>query len=481
MKKRFACVLMLMLVLLASALPVRLAAAEEITVSTGVIVGDNIALRATASSSGALLTRLKEGTIVKVLACNVNSEWYKVEAGKRTGYVNRLYLNIDAGLPAYQQAYIGTIANCQSEVNVRSDASLKGKKLGKAKKGDTFAITQAYVNGSWHGIDYNGQTAYVSAQYVDLTAKVEDGSLSDIVVTGGTLSPAFSPSEYGYTLTATDEQVTIKAIANKGVRVSVGDTGVASSKYTIRSGNSKTVRISVGGKVKYSIYIVRDVLTVGTWNIKRGNENLLMQGWLIDAQRPDILGVQEVYVNEKENVNNLLSVRTKRASYISFAQTISYSGGGQYGVGQLSRFKPVSTETVLLESGKYEQRCVQKVVYEIDKKKVSVYNTHFSYESAAIRKKQFDAVLKLMDADTNPYKILTGDFNAKESEFSAFRKNYTIVNTSSTKFYDYAYKRIDMSQIDNIIVSKNITVLNARAIPTNYSDHYPLFAFLRLK
>ena len=86
-----------------------------------------------------------------------------------------------------------------------------------------------------------------------------------------------------------------------------------------------------------------------------------------------------------------------------------------------------------------------------------------------------------MNADKNKYRILTGDFNAKEEEFAAFLKNYKIVNTSETKFYDYTQKRMAFSQIDNIIVSKNITVLNARAIPTTYSDHYPLFAFLSLK
>ena len=82
----------------------------------------------------------------------------------------------------------------------------------------------------------------------------------------------------------------------------------------------------------------------------------------------------------------------------------------------------------------------------------------------------------------NPYKILTGDFQCKRKRVSTcFSKNYRVVNTSETKFYDYNYKLIEMSQIDNIIVSKNITVLNARAIPTEYSDHYPLFAFLALK
>ena len=206
-----------------------------------------------------------------------------------------------------------------------------------------------------------------------------------------------------------------------------------------------------------------------------------MQGWLIAAQKPDILGVQEVYVNEKEDYDNLLSVRTADMQYTSFAETIAYPSGGQYGIGQISQYEPIKQEVTELYSSDKEQRCLQKVEYEIDGKRVSVYNTHFSYESATIRKKQFAEVLAVMDADENEYKILTGDFNAQESEFSSFKTNYRVINTSATKFYDYSRDRISVSQIDNIIVSKNITVLNARAIPTEYSDHYPLFAFLSLK
>lgn len=480
MKKRLFCLVLICAVLLGAAAPMRVARAE-VSVTTGTIVGDNVALRKSASSSGKLLTRLAEGTVVKVLDVNVNSEWYRVEAGSRTGYVNRMYVSIDLSLPSYQIDYIGKVVNCETDINVRASASAAAKKLGVAKKGETLTVTQAYCAGAWHKVDYNGQPGYVSAKYIELTAKVDNTNLTDLVVTGGTLSPRFSPTEYGYLLTATQEQVTIKASANKGVKISVDSTGISSAKYTIRSGNSKTIRISVGGKVRYSIYLVRDVLTVGTWNIKRGNGSMVMQGWLIACQQPDILGVQEVYVNKKENTDNLLSIRTKNAQNTSFAETLSYDSGGQYGIGQISKYKPVGQEVTKLYDGGKEPRCVQKVVYEINGKRVSVYNTHFSFESAVIRKKQFAEVVALMDADKNPYRILTGDFNAKESEFSVFSKNYKVVNTSSTKFYDYSYKRIDMSQIDNVIVSKNITVLNARAIPTEYSDHYPLFVFLALK
>lgn len=479
MKKRMTLVWMIVLLLCASLLPVSFARA--LTLSTGVINADDVALRRTASAGGGVITRLDEGTVVKILESNVNAEWYRIEAGTRTGYVNRLYVDIDASLPSYQLDYTGTIFNVQQDANVRAEPSLKAKKLGKANKGQTFQVTKAYASGAWHQIDYNGAVGYVSAEYLELTAKVSNDLLSGIEIKGGTLSPAFSPTEYGYVLTATQGEVDINAIANDGVKVSIGNTGIPSAKYTIKSGNSKTIRISVGGVVKYSIYLVRDVLTVGTWNIKRGNDNVEMQGWLIAAQRPDILGVQEVYINEKEQKSNLLSVRTKDAQHMTFAQTIAYPSGGQYGIGQISRFEPENPAVTLLSSEDKEQRCLQKVEYVIDGKRVSIYNTHFSYESASIRKKQFSEVLAVMDADKNEYRILTGDFNAKESEFSGFTRNYKIVNTGATKFYNYSNKRIDMSQIDNIIVSKNITVLNARAIPTEYSDHYPLFAFLSLK
>ncbi len=479
MKKRCTVLLLIALMLMTTLVPVRTASA--LTLTTGRIVGDNIAFRKTASTKGKLIARLDEGTVVRILEANVNAEWYKAEHADKVGYINRMYVNIDLSMPSYQLGYKGTVVNCNESVRVRSTASISGKELGKAAKGTQLDVTQAYYTPNWHQVKYEDKTGYISATYLSLATKVDDDYLTDLTITGGSLSPRFSPHEYGYVLTATSDTVQLKATANKGVKVSIGSTGIGSAKYTIKSGNSKTIRISVDGKVRYSIYLVRDVLTVGTWNIKRGNDSLVEQGWLIGNEHPDILGVQEVYVDRARDVNNLLSIRTREAQNTSFVSTVDYSSGGRYGIGQVSKFKPVSTEQFALPFGSYEPRTLQKVVYSINGKKVSVYNTHFTWESADTRKKQFAEVVRIMDADENPYRILTGDFNAKEAEFAALKKNYKIVNTSDTKFYDYSYKRINVNQIDNIIVSKNITVLNARAIPTTLSDHYPLFAFLSLK
>lgn len=479
MRRRFIAILLGVLTICICIFPTQNASA--LTLSTGRIVGTGIAFRSDARSDSKLISRLSEGTIVRLLAANVNAEWYKVEYAGKTGYVNRMYVSVEPSMESYQFDYTGTVVNCNVDINVRSTASLRGEKLGVALKGSTLDITQAYYTDGWHQIKFGDVTGYVSAKYVELTAKIDDNSLSGLTVTGGTLSPRFSPKEYGYIITATQENVELHATANEGVKVSIGNTGVGSAKYTIRSGNSKTIRISVDGVVRYTVYLVRDVLTVGTWNIKRGNEHLVEQGWLIANENPDIVGIQEVFSDTKNDVNNLKSLRTRNAQFMSFAATIDYKDGSQYGIGQISRFEPVSNEKFQLYDGGKEARYLQKVVYSIDGKKVSMYNTHFSWESASIRKQQFAAVLKQMNADENEYKMLTGDFNAKESEFAAFTSNYKIVNTSSTKFYDYSQKRMTFSQIDNILVSKNITVLNARALPTKFSDHYPLFAFLRLK
>ena len=473
--------LIALVLVLFTVLTIPLGSAMAQSYTKGTITGDNVALRKAASSSSTLICRLSAGTVVKILSTNVNAEWDKVSVNGKTGYVNRMYVSLDLSYPAYDRTYTGTIINCKENVNVRSSASKSGKILGTAALGSEWTVTGANCADGWHQIDYNGKTGYISSAYVALTAKAEKNQLTSLSVSGGTMTPAFSPDVYGYVVRVTSDKVTLKVSASGSSKVSINGNGKASYTFSMPSSGSKTVRISVGGKERYTIYFVRGALICGTWNIKRGNDKLVEQGRLIEAHQPDVLALQEVYrtTSGSNKVDNLLSLRTKDLQYTSFAASINYSGGGQYGIGILSRYKLESTESWKLESGSYEQRIVQKAVITVDGKKVSLYNTHFSYNSASIRKKQFAAVLKLMNADTNPYKILFGDFNAKASEFSQM-KGYTVVNTASTQYLNYSGGTINKNEIDNILVSSNITVLNSIMADVELSDHKPLFAFLVL-
>lgn len=449
---------------------------------SGQIIGTDVAFRKEPNSDSAIICRLSRGTFVQIVKTNINAQWHQVKYNNKTGYINRMYICLDSSLDGYSIDFVGKIVNCNNDVNVRKEPSTDSEIIGVVKKGDTLTVVPQdnYIEG-WYKVKYNGEIAYIHADYLDITANVKDDQLADLSVSGGTLFPSFSPNEYGYVVKATASEVTIRVKANSGVKVEINGYSGSTFKITIPASGMKTVRVALGGVIKYSLYISRNVLTVGTWNIKRGNGSILMQGRLVYDQQPDIMGIQEAYqkLGANDIIDNLASIKTKDMSHNILSPTINYSNGGQYGNGILSRFKLNDIKTYALDSGEYEKRLLQKAIVEIDGKTVSFYNTHFSYNSAEIRSKQFSKVLEIMNSDKNEYKILTGDFNANISEFSVFR-NYRIINTDETKYYDYAKNLIDYSEIDNIIVTKNIKVINSRLVVNSFSDHFPVFAYLVL-
>jgi len=450
---------------------------------SGVVIGQDVAFRKAPSTDSDVISRLSYGTYVQILKTNVDAQWHQVKYDGKTGYISRMYVSLDSSLDGYQLNYVATIVNCDSDVNVRSGPTTDSKIIGVAKKGAQLTIIpQDTLTEGWYQVEYNGQTAYVYAKYLDIEATVDDNQLSSLKVSGGSMYPSFTPKEYGYVVKATSSKVTITAKANDGVKVDVGGSGKGKATFDIPSAGMKTVRISVGGNIRYSVYISRNVLTIGTWNIKRGDNNMLMQGRLVYDQQPDIMGIQETFQNLKAGdiVDNLASLKTRGMSNALFSPTINYSGGGQFGIGLLSKYKLKNVKTYKLDSGSYEKRILQKAVVTIGDKTVSLYNTHFTYNTATVRAKQFKQVKAIIDKDPNKYKILTGDFNAAFSEFSVFGKGYTIINSKDTKYYDYSKHEMNYNEIDNIIVTSNIKVINSRMVVTKFSDHCPVFAYLIL-
>ncbi len=351
-----------------------------------------------------------------------------------------------------------------------------------ATKGSNLTILpqDIYIE-DWYQVEFDGELAYIHADYLNVTAKADDTQLIGLTINGGSVYPAFSPNEYGYVVKTDASQITISAQANDGVDISIKDSGKSTLTIDIPQVGMRTVRIALDGETRYSVYISRNVLTVGTWNIKRGDGNLLMQGRLVYDQQPDIMGIQEAFENlgASNIVDNLASLKTKDMSYNTFAAAINYSSGARYGNGLISKYKLTEIEIFPLYSGGKEKRVMQKAIVHIGDKVVSLYNTHLTHNSKSVRAKQFDQILEIIASDENEYIILTGDFNADISEFAVFG-DYIVINTVETKYYDYSKNIIDINEIDNIVVTKNIEVINSRIVITKVSDHYPVFAYLVL-
>lgn len=458
------------------------ASAATVSITHGEITGSNVAMRKEASANSAILCKIGKGESVQILRTNVNAQWDQVVYKGKTGYVNRVYVNWDSSLDEYNISYVAKVINVTKDVVVRSAPKTSAKSIGNANKGEILTVSQRNAAAGWQQVAFEGKTGYISSKYLDVYAKVDNTQLCSLSIKGGTLSQAFSPKEYGYVVTASTSKVMVTARANDGVTVDINGSGMSSLSIGIPSGSMKTVRISLNGQTKYTIYILRNVLTVGTFNIKRGYGNLPMQGRMINIEKPDIMGLQELIQDTAPGniVDNLASLKTINMPNTNFAKTIDLSSTSKYGIGILSHYKISSVQTFTLDSGGYEKRILQKAVISIGGKKVSFYNTHFSFNSADIRTKEFEQVAQIMKKDKNKYKILVGDFNAKGPEFAQI-PGYTLAHTEQTTYYDYFGNAFEGNIIDNIIVTKNITVVNSRIIQASLSDHDPLFAYLILK
>jgi len=174
--------------------------------------------------------------------------------------------------------------------------------------------------------------------------------------------------------------------------------------------------VSIASPVEPSIQRA-DALRVVSYNIKhgRGNDNvvdLARTAAVIRAQRPDIVGLQEVddraersgKVPQAERLGQLLGMHHAFGRFMDFQ-------GGAYGMSILTRQPIVSTTSVQLPEGN-EPRIALIVQTRLGNgRPLTVVNVHFDWVSDdRFRFAQAEAVAKYLDGLTTPY-ILLGDFN----------------------------------------------------------------------
>lgn len=263
-------------------------------------------------------------------------------------------------------------------------------------------------------------------------------------------------------------------------------------------------------------------LTVGTFNIDaKSQPDVEAQSKLMADNNVEILGIQEV---DNNTIRNNYNMAEKFASdpYTDYFYTNAIGfQGGEYGIATISKFEikdSSSTELVgtdfkgeelaeelkeaymnnnpddqatidaldaVSEKGPIEPRCFQRSLIEKDGKEIAFYNTHLSWEDMSLRAQQMEELLAALDGDSCEYKIIVGDFNADQAteEFDVFTENYSISNGKDGEWLD-TYTGEDDSMkvysVDNVIVSKNITINSVKMIDNDLSDHNPMVVELSL-
>ncbi len=139
--------------------------APQPTGKTGTIYNckTQVNVRSKASSTSKLMGVAKRGETFEVLGTSGN--WVKIDYNGKTAYVYKRYIKTgDSGSTTPIDDKTGTVYNCKTQVNIRSEASSTSKILGVAKKGTTFKVLGK--TGNWYKVDYNGKTAYIFNRYL---------------------------------------------------------------------------------------------------------------------------------------------------------------------------------------------------------------------------------------------------------------------------------------------------------------------------
>ena len=121
------------------------------------VKADSLYLRQ--SPGGDIITTLSNGTTLAVL--DNSSSWYKVAVNGQEGYVSGEYLT---GTTTEDFALgTGTIV-CDTTVNFRSQPNTSSSVLASLKNGT--AVTVTGISNGWFKATYNGQSGYISGDYV---------------------------------------------------------------------------------------------------------------------------------------------------------------------------------------------------------------------------------------------------------------------------------------------------------------------------
>ncbi|RYM06697.1 hypothetical protein EWH99_02200 [Sporolactobacillus sp. THM7-7] len=208
---------------------------------------DNLNVRTGPSASNKQLTTLKKGTTVSVVG--TSGGWLQIKYNGSTAYVSGDYVKksgngVTGGSESTEkELYQGTTTD---NLNVRTGPSTSNKRLTTLKKGTTVSVVG--TSGGWLQIKYNGETAYVSGEYVKKTGSSSSGSESTEKelykgTTTDNLNVRTGPSTSNKLLTTLKKGTTVSVVGTSGGWLQIkynGSTAYVSGDYVKKSGNGVT-------------------------------------------------------------------------------------------------------------------------------------------------------------------------------------------------------------------------------------------------
>ncbi len=200
---------------------------------------------------------------------------------------------------------------------------------------------------------------------------------------------------------------------------------------------------------------------------------------IIAQQKPDVVGLQELdsITGRSKGLNVLKEIASEALMHWSFAGAIDYDGG-KYGIGILSKQKPLKTHSVALP-GRDERRTALIAEFE----DYIFCNTHLSLNSED-RLSSIDILQKELSKYSKPV-FLVGDINAEPDspELKKLQESFTLISKPKQMTYPADSAEVCIDYIMGLTKSADQYVAGYSQVLSEplASDHLPLVANVMLK
>lgn len=247
--------------------------------------------------------------------------------------------------------------------------------------------------------------------------------------------------------------------------------------YTAAAGNRDTLRI-----MTYNIHHCNPPT-----KIKSGEIEVDAIAKVINAQRPDLVALQEVDVRTKRSggLDQAAMLAAQTGMHVYFAKAIDHDGG-DYGVAILSKYPMTDTQTIHLPEtanpGSEDRVVAMAQITLPNRKKIIFACTHLDVSNANVRDEQATEISKIAAGKSLPF-VLAGDLNCmpESASYQILLQRFTpsCTNCGFTIPVNNPNRVIDHIMWTN---AKRFRVADSRVIHEPYpSDHLPVVAEILIK
>lgn len=208
---------------------------------------------------------------------------------------------------------------------------------------------------------------------------------------------------------------------------------------------------------------------------------------LINKEKPDIIGTQEMTYKAKRLLEQLLNNNNLSYNFYGESRKRTNKIFDEYNcilvkknIKVISTFTYSLSATPLIPKTKFKNDLFPRILTYIETDKFYLYNTHLTNKVDKNKLMQLDVITKLLKKD-KPI-IITGDFNLGINRIKNFCERNNLIDT--TKNIKKTFKDKNRTfHLDHILVNKNTKYTKAikhKNKDIHLSDHYPISVEIKI-